>query len=277
MRLFVAALSVLALVLVASPASAAVSTYVSEGFEAAEGFPLGSQVDDNANWTQAGDSVPAGSVGDGNIVNTVVASGDQALEMVTTTDASLVRVRWQRDLTAPNASLSAATPMTSATVSLDLNYDFASWNKGWPEDVWIHVINGQGENVAWIRANSGVYDWKFGTDYKNGASASNVRNADWHTLAMDFDFGANTVTYFLDGVQEHVDNTLTDNGLTLDGTQGFDRVFVQNGIDQRPDTNLLSNVSYVDNICFMADIVPEPASAALIGLSTLLIWRRRRT
>jgi len=263
-------LSAAALLGIATATNAATTTYIDEGFES---YGSGTSVCGQAEYS----CVPSGGVGLGGTI--VSSNGGQAVELNTTVDdGGTVAPGFFVDLTAPNGSLSDTTTMTTATVSLDFNYNYVSWNKSYEHDVWIYVHNHKeghstapsGGRVAAVRLNGGYYDWKFGVaDYGNGAAGSNVRDADYHSVEMVLDFAAQTVTYNLDGTFEKMDQFPAG---TLDGTKGLTQLYVFNGMGGNGN-----NTDYVDNVFFSADVseIPEPGTLALLGMGGLMLIRRR--
>ena len=269
--ILMATLSATALLGIATATNAATTTYIDEGFES---YGSGTSVCGQAEYS-------CGSSGGVGVGGTIVSSnGGQAVELNTTVeDGQTVAPRFYVDLTAPNGSLSDTTTMNTATISFDFNYNYASWNKSHAQDTWIYVQNHKegtstvgdgGGRVAAIRINGGYYDWKFTADnYGNGASGSNVRDADYHSVEMVFDFAAQTVTYNLDGVFEAVEEVPAG---SLDGTLGLTQLFILNGMGGNGN-----NTNYVDNVFFSADLIeiPEPATWGLLSVSALALLRQR--
>ena len=274
MKVFATMPLALVLLAISSPANAVVTVFVEEGFEADEGYTVGSSVFDSEAWTYGvpdgvSDGIPntdPPSSAEATIVDSgsgLVQSGAQALELATTNGGgeALFRADYARDLTAPNASLSAATPMTSATVSLGINYNFEFWTKGYEHDTWIYVQSHDlsnrvstrttpGGRVAAVRVNGGYGEWYFGTvNYDRGPTLPSVRDNIFHEVRMELDFVAQKVTYFLDGEEQLVDQLP---GGALLGTKGLTSLFIQNGMNDSFQQE--SNVTYVDNVFFSADI-----------------------
>ena len=96
-----------------------------------------------------------------------------------------------------------------------------------------------------------------------------MRDADYHSVEMVFDFAAQTVTYNLDGVFEAVEEVPAG---SLDGTLGLTQLFILNGMGGNGN-----NTNYVDNVFFSADLIeiPEPATWGLLSVSALALLRQR--
>ena len=141
-----ATLSAAALLGIATATNAATTTYVQDGFEDAEGFSVGSQVDAHPNWTLGvpggtSDSTSGSATAEANIVNAgLIQSGSQSLQLVTAFDGNLFRPDWTRDLSAANTG----TAIAEATVSLGINYNYDN-SYSWDQSVWIYV---QSHNLA---------------------------------------------------------------------------------------------------------------------------------
>jgi len=248
----------LSLLAVPSPARAIVTTYFNEGFD---GYADGSSIlASSSNWTLTGDPIPAGSSATATISTNAFVSSDRSLKLNTASGETLLRPQWNRTLAVTSAS--AATPMTLAAVSFDFNYNYnnslsdpqGTANKGFVQDEWIYVRNHANQVVGQIRLNAGYSDWRFGNNYQVGASGANVRTSNWHNVDMVFNFTNQTATYYLDNVQQYVENL----GGLLNSSIGLSALTFENGING--PNGVQNNTNFVDNVVYWADLA-QPAGA----------------
>ena len=194
--------------------------------------------------------------------------------------------------------------MTAATVSLDINYNYAlngmthilceahnsapcTKSRNFDESgysTWIYVqgddlrnivppiAGGGGGRVAAVNINGfNQGNYKYGRRTLPGNPDEKVWDADWHNIRMEFDFtaGAQTVTYFLDDVQVFVDTLdvpLANNA--LDGAQGLTSLFIQNGMYQDGEA-LLEPLGPQSNFTFIDNLFYS-ATITGIGEATYL-------
>ncbi|MCP5537517.1 MAG: LamG domain-containing protein [Akkermansiaceae bacterium] len=168
----------------------------------------------------------------------------------------------------------------------------ASWYKGTDSSGYF-FDQGQDRFVSSVARNTASFAvWRGGTWYDSGVSTSIIADDEWHHIAFVWSHDGTdaTATIYVDGTAIDwgggaTTKTLTGKGkisLTNDGIGAYQRLFSGNtGATQDQLNGLFDDTRIYDTALSASEIaslagVPEPSSAALLGLGGLALILRRR-
>lgn len=195
------------------------------------------------------------------------------------------------------AASALTTSLPEWTVEAWVNYDSAKSSAsnflsndqgGWNNDVLIG-IGAESGNVGVPGGSVGVVQQ--GNPGTTRDAAGSILVADtWHHVVLTGSTTAGALTVYIDGVLAGSDTALV-NGATFNGADGFGTANLTIGAARpnsadagyRPYDGLLDEVAIYDSVLTPAQIsahanasIPEPGSAVLLALGSLVLVRRRR-
>lgn len=166
-----------------------------------------------------------------------------------------------------------ASPLTTGSYSLDVNFASWNWNTASEGDLWkfkaqdssgvdiagieLGIVGGAGRIRMWTMGASNTYYRSYAVDLVSTTGAA---------AQVFFDFDANTVSYVLNGVTQFSAADFVGSNLGL-------MVYTTAGDGVNDWVTAASNIK-IDSMGI--NVIPEPATVGMLGLGALVAMLVRR-